>query len=186
MDAIRFTGNYLGITERDGWELATRTNASGVVVILAVTAAEEVVLVEQYRKPVSSPVIELPAGLVGDQGDRDEPLMVAAERELWEETGYRAPQLEHLTRCPSSAGMSDEMLDIYLAADAVREGSGGGDASEDITVHTVPLAEVDGWLANAQAEGKAYDPKIYAALYWLERRDRLRTLFPRVNDASGD
>lgn len=177
-DEERFTGRYLGITERDGWEFATRTNASGVVVIVAVTVAEELVLVEQFRKPVLAPVIELPAGLVGDHDDPDESLLVAAERELWEETGYRAARLEHLAHCPSSAGMSDEMLDIFFAGDAVREGDGGGDASEDIIVHTVQLAEIDGWLARAQAEGKAFDPKIYAALYWLQKRPDIARLFP--------
>lgn len=182
-DETRFSGAYLGIRERRGWEYATRTNATGVVVIVAVTPDREIILVEQHRIPVGRDVIELPAGLVGDEGEPDEPSERAAERELWEETGYRARRLVHLSRCPSSAGMSDEMLDFYLAEDAVREGAGGGDASEDIRVHTVPLDEVDAWLARAQGEGKAYDPKVYTGLYWLERRATLATLLPRPFDA---
>jgi len=182
-DAKRFTGAYLGIRERSGWEYATRTNATGVVVVLAVTPDREIVLVEQYRIPVGRDVIELPAGLVGDEDEPDEPSERAAERELWEETGYRARRLVHLSRCPSSAGMSDEMLDFYLAEDAVREGAGGGDASEDIRVHAVPLDEVDAWLAQAQRGGKAYDPKVYTGLYWLERRAALSTLLPTPDDA---
>ncbi len=174
----RFRGRYLGIDERDGWEYATRTNASGVAVIIAITAAEEIVLVEQHRIPVNRSVIELPAGLVGDQGEPDEPMEQAAVRELWEETGYRPGRMVAITECPSSAGMSDEIVTFFLASDAVREGEGGGDDSEDITVHTVPLAEVDAWLAGAQSSGKAFDPKVYAALYWLERRTALEAILP--------
>lgn len=178
-ELIHFTGRYLGIRERDGWEYATRTNATGVVVVVAVTDRRELVLVEQFRVPINAQVIELPAGLVGDHGDADEPVARAAHRELWEETGFRAGHLEHLFNCPSSAGMSDERLDIFLATDLVREGPGGGDASEDIQVHLVPLDEVNGWLANALQTGKALDPKIYAALYWADNRHQLETLFPR-------
>lgn len=175
---VHFQGRYLGLYEVSNWEYVTRTNASGVVVIVAVTREREVVLVEQYRVPVGAPVIELPAGLAGDQGDADEPLTRAAERELWEETGYRSDRWRALTLCPSSAGMSDEMLTFFLAEDCRREGPGGGDGSEDITVHPVPLDAVDQWLGEAQAAGKAMDPKIYAALYWLLRRDTLEQLFP--------
>jgi len=181
-DQEHFSGRYLGIRERNGWEYATRTNASGVVVIVPVTARRELVLVEQFRTPVNGPVIELPAGLVGDHDDADESVHVAAQRELWEETGFRAGQLTHLFNCPSSAGMSDEMLDIFLATDLVREGRGGGDASEDITVHVVPLDEINGWLASALQAGKALDPKIYAGLYWVQHFNALEALFPDLRD----
>lgn len=175
---VRYDGRYLGLHERGGWEFATRTNATGVVVVLAVTADEQIVLVEQYRVPVDCRVIELPAGLVGDDGDPDEDTAAAAARELWEETGYRAGSLTLLTRCPSSAGLTDETLTFYLAQDCRQEGPGGGDGSEDITVHTVPLARVDRWLASAQTDGYAFDPKVYTALYWLERRPELASLLP--------
>ncbi len=178
MGDAAYLGRYLGIRERNGWEFATRTNATGVVVIVAVTANAEIVLVEQHRIPVEQNVIELPAGLVGDQGDPDEPLDLAAERELWEETGYRADRLRLIAHCPSSAGLTDEVLTIFLAENARREGPGGGDASEDITVHTVPLDQVDRWLAAAQSAGKGFDPKVYAALYWLERRVDLDAILP--------
>lgn len=175
---LHFKGRYLGIREREGWEYATRTNATGVVVVVALTAQQELILVEQFRIPVDSMVIELPAGLVGDHGDTDEPVEQAAARELWEETGYRAGDLKHLFQCPSSAGMSDETLDIFLATDLVCDGPGGGDASEDILVHVVALDKINTWLARAQQAGKALDPKIFAALYWVRQLEELDTLFP--------
>jgi len=167
-DITHFKGRYLSLLERDGWEFASRSNASSVVILVAVTSAEEIVLVEQYRKPVETRVIELPAGLVGDLGDPDEPIMDAAARELEEETGYAASRLELLMTCPSSAGMSDEVISFVLATGLTRVGPGGGDDSEDIEVHVVPLPEVDGWLTGQQSAGKPLDPKIYAALYWLQ------------------
>jgi len=163
-----FQGRYLSLLERDGWEFASRSNASSVVVLVAVTAEEEIVLVKQYRKPVGAQVIELPAGLVGDHVDPDESILDAAARELEEETGYAASQLELLMTCPSSAGMSDEMISFVLARGLTRVGPGGGDDSEDIEVHIVPLTDVDSWLTGQQSAGIPLDPKIYAALYWLQ------------------
>jgi ADP-ribose pyrophosphatase len=170
-DITHFKGRYLSLLERDGWEFASRSNASSVVVLVAVTAAEEIVLVEQYRTPVGARVIELPAGLVGDLDDPDEPVLVAAARELEEETGYAPSSLELLMECPSSAGMSDEVVTFVLATGLTRVGPGGGDDSEDIEVHIVPLTEVAGWLICQQTAGKPLDPKIYAALYWLQSTD---------------
>lgn len=166
---IRYQGRYLGIRERDRWEFATRTNARAVVVLVAITEAEELLLVEQFRIPVRSAVIELPAGLVGDLDDPEESVLAAAGRELEEETGYRAGRLTPLLSCPSSAGMSDEIVTFLLAEDLRKTGPGGGDDSEDITVHPVPLGQASEWLAQAQRDGRQLDPKIYAALYWLER-----------------
>jgi len=166
-DTTLYKGRYLRLTERDRWEFVSRSNARCVVALVAVTPAGEIVLVEQYRKPVDSSVIELPAGLVGDLSDPDEPILVAAARELEEETGFVATEMELLMECPSSAGMSDEVISFVLAKGLSRVGPGGGDASENIVVHVVPLSGVDDWLTRQQAAGKPLDPKIYAALYWL-------------------
>ena len=168
-DITRYRGRYLSLLERDRWEFASRSNASGVVVIVAVTEAGEIVLVEQYRKPVGACVVELPAGLVGDLADPDETVIVAAHRELLEETGYAAARMEVLMACPSSAGMSDEIITFVLATGLERIGPGGGDDSEDIEVLPLPLADVDEWLDAQRAAGKPMDPKIYAALYWLQK-----------------
>lgn len=165
-----FRGRYLSLLKVDGWEYASRSNASGVVVLVAVTDRDELVLVEQFRIPVNNRVIELPAGLVGDLGDADEPLLLAAQRELLEETGFEAGQLEILMSCPSSAGMTDEVITFVRASGLKRVAAGGGDASENITVHLVPLAGVDRWLREKRLAGWPMDPKIFSALYWLEAR----------------
>lgn len=168
---VHYSGRFLGLKERDGWEYTFRTNAHGVVVMVPVTADGELVLVEQYRVPVRSRVLELPAGLAGDADHRDESLESAAQRELFEETGYRAGKLEKLLTCPSSPGMSSEIVSIFYASGLERAGNGGGDGSEDITVHHVPLERVPEWLRARESEGIMIDPKIYAGLYWAGTRN---------------
>lgn len=165
-----FTGRFLGMRERDGWEYACRTNASGVVGMVAVTDNQEMVLVEQYRTPVECRVLELPAGLVGDSGDSDEAFIRAAERELLEETGFKASSMEELLTCPSSSGLTDELITLYYASGLQRVGSGGGTGSEDIKVHLVKLSEAVKWLEKRRQEGFLIDPKIFAGLFWAGLR----------------
>jgi ADP-ribose pyrophosphatase len=169
-EKIHYSGRFLGLKERDRWEYTFRTNASGVVALVPVTDDEELVLVEQYRIPVKSRVMELPAGLVGDTGDPDEDFRIAANRELIEETGYSATHLEELLVGPSTSGLADEILTIYFASGLKKVGPGGGDGNEDIEVHLVPLKNAEVWLATRSAEGILLDPKVYAGLYWAGRR----------------
>ena len=161
-------GRFLEMLELKGWEYVDRIGSSGVGVILAVTDANELVLVEQRRVPVGAKVIELPAGLAGDlPGARDEDFSEAARRELLEETGYEAANIEFLCEGPPSAGLTSEIQTLLRATGLRKTGPGGGDESEDITVHAIALDELDAWLAAAAARGCLVDPKIYAGLYFL-------------------
>jgi ADP-ribose pyrophosphatase len=169
-EQTHYRGRYLSLKEVDGWEYVTRPNAHAVAVLAAVTPEREIVLVEQFRKPVNARVIELPAGLVGDQGDPDEPILEAAGRELIEETGFEAESLELLMQCPTSSGMTDEIISFVMASGLKKVGPGGGDDSEDIETHVVPLDEADDWLESRRLAGSPLDPKIFTALYWLKNR----------------
>ncbi len=164
---VRHSGKHLEFRETDeGWEYADRPFCKGAVAILAVTEDRKVILVEQYRPPVDRKVIELPAGLAGDiplQGD--EPLVVAAKRELKEEAGYIAKDWRILTEGPSSAGMSTEFVSIFHASGLTKVNEGGGNSTEDIRVHFVDLLDVPSWCARKQAEGLMVDFKIFSALY---------------------
>lgn len=162
------SGRFLRLVRRGGWEWAERTNASGVVVIVALTDENKLLLIEQHRPPIGGPVIEFPAGLAGDEhGAENEDLSVAAARELEEETGYRASRVEWLTAGPVSAGMSSEVLTFFRAHGLVRVGEGGGVGGENITLHEIPLQEAHSWLARRHSEGVMADPKVYAGLYYL-------------------
>lgn len=161
-------GAHLRLMRRHGWEYVDRKHTSGIVAIVAVTEQGRLLLVEQFRHAVDRRCIELPAGLVGDPpAARDEPLAAAARRELLEETGYEASDFELLTEGPPSAGLTTEHISFYLARGLRKVGSGGGDASEAITVHEAPLKGIDGWLAARATEGLLIDPKIYTGLYFV-------------------
>ena len=82
MDEELARGRFLSLKKRNGWEFVERTNAREIVAVIAVTPEKELVLVEQYRPPVESRVIELPAGLVGDV-EGDDSVEEAGGRELF-------------------------------------------------------------------------------------------------------
>jgi len=164
---VLFEGKYLRLLRKGKWEFVERTGSTGIVVLVPLTENGELVLVEQLRPPIGKQVIELPAGLVGDiQGAEDEDLEVAARRELLEETGYEAGDLELLTEGPISAGLSTEIITVYLARGVKKVGPGGGDDSEDIIFHAVPLSEVGEWLAEKESQGILADAKVYSGLYF--------------------
>jgi ADP-ribose pyrophosphatase len=158
-----WAGRHLTVLARGKWEFATRNTRRPAVGIVALTDDRRVVLVEQFRPPVNASVIELPAGLAGDQpGAEHEPLLTAAQRELLEETGYQAKRWTELTSGYSSPGLTDEQIVLFLAEGLTKVSAGGGDASESITPHEVPLAEISAWLAN---QHQPIDLKLYAGLY---------------------
>lgn len=164
-----YAGRWLRLCRRGRWEYAERTNPAGAAIIIAVTPADNVLFVEQYRVPILARTIEMPAGLVGDlAGHEHEGILLAAGRELEEETGWRCARVELLHQGPSSAGMSTEMIAFVRAHDLTRVGAGGGDETEDIVVHEVPRAEAGAWLFARAAEGYSIDPKLFAGLWLLE------------------
>lgn len=161
----RYQGKYITLVEENGWEYVKRT-AEGVIVVVAVTPDDELLFVEQYRRPLHSNVIELPAGLVGDETS-GEGSLVAAKRELEEETGYTAMDWELLTSGPVSPGLSGENIDLYHASNLTKISEGGGVEGEGITVHRVPLGQVPAWLkAQAERMDCLVDPKVYIGVYF--------------------
>lgn len=168
-----FNGRWLRLMRRGRWEFAERTNPGGGVIIIAVTPQDRILFVEQWREAVRSKTIEMPAGLVGDMGDKGESATVAAARELAEETGYRAARIELLMAGPSSAGMSNEMIAFVRAYDLAREHAGGGDHTEDIVVHEIPRAHAATWLLEKSRQGYSIDPKLFAGLYFLDHAEEL-------------
>ncbi|NQU20533.1 MAG: NUDIX hydrolase [Candidatus Nealsonbacteria bacterium] len=159
---------HVRFVDRDGWSFVERIGNTGIVCIVAKTTDGRLVLVEQYRPPVQRPVIELPAGLAGDLDDQaDETLQQAAERELLEETGYAASTWRRLVTVASSPGLTDEIVTFFLAEDLQRRSAGGGDASEDIRVHEIPLAEIEDWLSAISSAGSLIDARVYTGLYFL-------------------
>lgn len=166
---VLYQGRFVRLVRKGTWEFIERVGVSGIVGLVPVTDSGELVLVEQYRVPCGASVIELPAGLVGDlEGRSEESFESAALRELEEETGFRASRLDFLMEGPNSAGSSNSKMALFKASGLVKVGPGGGDELENITVHTVPISGIWGWLQARQAEAKLLDPKIFAGLWFLE------------------
>jgi ADP-ribose pyrophosphatase len=164
-----YVGKWLSLRKRGRWEFAERNNPGGAVIILAVTPEDKLLFVEQYRVAIQKHTIEMPAGLVGDLHEHgDEDVLLAAGRELEEETGYRCARLEFIHEGPSSSGMSTEMIAFVRAWELEKVGHGGGDESENIIVHEVPRAQAGQWLFERAAAGYSIDPKLFAGLWFIE------------------
>ena len=162
---IVFEGKKIFVAARGGWEFVERKSAKEAVAVIAVTEDNKLILTEQHRRPVDARVIDLPAGLVGDEGS-DDPA-ATAKKELSEETGWECREVELLAKGPASPGITSEIVSFYRARGLSRSGEGGGVEGEDITVHEVPLRDIRAWLARKEAEGVLVDLKIWAALYFV-------------------
>jgi ADP-ribose pyrophosphatase len=160
-----FASRWLILQQRGHWEFVRRPHANAAVGILAITEDQKIILIEQFRIPVQCSVIEIPAGLVGDEPEfAGESLAATAARELEEETGFTATTISLLLSSPTSAGMTSEITHLFLATGLRQEHPGGGVAGESIIVHQIPLSELRQWLENQQNFGKQVDFKIHAAL----------------------
>lgn len=165
-------GRFLRLVRRGRWEFAERTGHVRAAFIAAITPEGRLILTLEDRVPVGKTVVGCPAGLIGDTtGSEAESLEAAVKRELIEEAGYDADQVTFLTEGPTSAGLTDEMITLVLAEGLHRVGQGGGIENERILIHEIPLDEVEAWIADRVREGCVVDPKVYAVLYFIHRRD---------------
>jgi len=161
-EEIAWQGRFITAKTRGKWEYVSRSRGISAAVILAVQDGS-VVLVEQFRMPLGRNCIELPAGLVGDETQGEAPERAAA-RELEEETGFRPKRIENLGEFYSSPGMVSESFHLMRAHDLERVHPGGGVEGEDITVHIVPLADLEAFIATKRAEGCGVDVKLLLLL----------------------
>ena len=160
---LLWQGKYLEIRKSGTWEYAARIGAMAAAVIVAITDAGEIVLVEQFRHAHGARTIELPAGLIGDTDAGDTPAAAAA-RELHEETGFVAANWEDFGAFATSPGMSSEVFQLFRATGLTRAGPGGGVDGECIVVHVVPLAEVTAFIAAQRRAGHVIDCRLIIAL----------------------
>lgn len=109
---------------------------SDSVCIVPIDEQGNILLVRQYRKPVEMDLLEVPAGGI-EEGEVPEE---AVQRELQEEIGYTAGNLQHLSSFWLAPGWCTEYMHAYLATDLIPS-SLAADDDEFISVVRVPLAE---------------------------------------------
>lgn len=167
---VAHQGQYISFFKENRWEYVKRNNCTGVVIILAKTDDQKILLVEQYRPPVRKYVIEFPAGLISDlYHKQNESVISAAKRELFEETGYKAKEMVKLLSGPISSGLTSDLVTFVLASGLKKVSNGGGDGTENIRVHEVALSEVENFLNRKIKQKILVDPKIYTGLYFFNK-----------------
>lgn len=134
----------------------------GGVAVVAVDVEGFVYMVRQFRYPIMKETLELPAGKL----DKNEDRQLAAERELLEETGIKAGKIQLLGRFYATPGFCDEQLSIYLATE-LTQGKAQPDDDEFLACEKYPLAK----LAEMVDAGEITDAK--TAIGILMAKDKL-------------
>ena len=134
---------------------------NGAVAVLVIDESDNIVMVEQYRKAFESMSLEIPAGKL----EKGEEPMASAERELEEETGFKAGKLEKIMSLKSTVAFCDELIDVYLATE-LTPGKTHFDPGENIRLERHSLEElVDKIFACEIQDGKTVAGILaYAAL----------------------
>jgi ADP-ribose pyrophosphatase len=165
-EEIMWEGRFITAKRQGTWEYVGRSRGIHAAVIVAVDDAGDgphILLVDQYRVPLGKRCLELPAGLVGDDSEGEEPA-IAAARELEEETGYHAQAMQNLGEFYSSPGMVSESFTLFRATGLTKTGPGGGVEGEGIIVHRVSLAILPAYVERLRADGYAMDVKLLMLL----------------------
>lgn len=168
-DEVLYRGSHLLLRRNGHWEYVERPYRAPGVLVVATTSAGLLVLIDEYRAPVRGHVVSLPAGLVGDKGEKESE-ETAARRELLEETGYECSDLEWLGGGPSSPGLSSEMVSFYRARDVRKVGEPRPE--ERTRVYLVPLQEAVEWTRARAAEGLLIHPMLWAGLLLAHSREK--------------
>ncbi len=134
----------------------------GAVCVVALTDDNKVIVERQYRYPMHEVTLEIPAGKLNG---KDEDPLLAAKRELREETGAVADNMTYLGRFYPTPAYSDEVIYMYLA-EGLHFGEQSLDDDEFLTTELIPITE----LAERIMAGEIPDGKTQAAVLAVCRR----------------
>jgi len=134
----------------------------GGAVVVPVKDDGKIILITQYRYPLSKVILELPAGKL----EKDEDPMVCAERELTEETGYTAGRITKLGKIYTTPGFCDEILHIYLAERLTPGNFAREEGEEGMEIVEFSLDEIGEKIRN----GEICDAKTICGIAMLKER----------------
>ncbi|MDP2143048.1 MAG: NUDIX hydrolase [Gallionella sp.] len=164
--AVMYSGDFIEV-RKDAVRLPDGAIASreyithpGAVAVLALLDNGNLVMERQFRYAPQREFIELPAGKI----DHGEDILLTAQRELLEETGYVASEWIHLTTAWPCIGYADERMEYFLARGITHQGSALDDG-EFLEVFELSLTEALEWVRL----GKINDSKTIVGLFWLEK-----------------
>ncbi len=152
VDSVRSVDGHVGTREY--------LRHPGAVMIVPLLSDGQVVLERQFRYPLKRTAIEFPAGKI-DAGEKP---LTCAQRELLEETGYRAARWSYLGGLHNAIGYSDEKIEMFLAEQLTHQGA-TLDAGETLEVFTTPWQQLLQWVR----EGTVTDVKTMLGVMWLEK-----------------
>lgn len=139
----------------------------GAVAILPLTNDNNIVMVEQFRKPLERTIVEIPAGKL----EKGEEPRETAIRELEEETGYECDSLEWLISFYTSPGFADEIVHLYIAKGLKKKKDAATlDEDEFVNLLEVSLEEAIQLIK----EQKIYDAKTAYAVTYLQLQEAMK------------
>ncbi len=165
-DRVVFQGKYLQLHHADvrlpNGETSYREYLKhpGAVMIMPLFDNGDVLLERQYRYPLRKVFVEFPAG----KKDEGETPLDTAQRELLEETGYRAERYTHVTDIHNALAYCDEVIHFYLAEGLTQVSEQQLDDNEFVQLLRVPLSELMAWIKN----GWVPDVKTQLGAFWLQ------------------
>jgi ADP-ribose pyrophosphatase len=161
LETARFRVDRVQQTFADGTVVSREViRHPGAVVILPILPDGRICLIRNYRVAVRQWLLELPAGTL----EPGESPQTTAERELIEETGYRAGRMTPLCSFFMSPGILHEQMHAFVATDLI-DGDTAREPGELIANHLVTSAEIELLLRNQQIQ----DAKSIAAILYFQR-----------------
>ncbi|MFZ5782368.1 MAG: NUDIX hydrolase [Pseudomonadota bacterium] len=143
------------------------------VCAVALTPANEIVLIEEYRHGVGHPSIELPCGTPDHEG---EDVLAATKRELLEETGFAADEWHALGSASANTARQNNRVHAFLALDARKVADPHTDPGEIIRTHLIPWRK---FVADLE-EGRVEIPGLHLAALWQLGVFARRSRHPRL------
>ena len=130
----------------------------GACAIIPFINDNEIILIEQFRKPLERTLLEIPAGKL----NKNESPITCAHRELEEETGYKAQNMIYLGKIATAPGFCDEIIHLFKATN-LYEGKKSCDEDEFTDIKKITLDEMKLLIK----KGEIIDTKTISILSYL-------------------